>query len=134
MKFITLISGLLLFCSVDAADISEWLKDANPQGYFPETGDYSTYPDACNENTCFHLVGVYYVTPTNKGMRRVAVFSEGGKYLGAYSGFNEMPTKLVGFQLVFPESEFGNSISFDGKLPPTRVYIDGEYFEFEPMP
>ncbi len=134
MKYIALISGLLLSCSVGATDLSEWLKDTNPQGYFPETGDYSTYPNACNESTCFHLVAVFYATPSNKGMRRLAVFSENGKYLGVYSGFNEMPVKLVGVQLIFPESEFGSSINFNGKLPPARAYIDGQHFEFEPKP
>lgn len=134
MKYLTLTLSLLLSQAVIAGDLSEWLIENNPKGYFPATADYSSYSNVCNDNACFNLVAVYYVTPTEKGMRRLAVFSESDKYLGAYSGFNEMPIKHNGAQLIFPESELGNSINFSGKLPPAKVYIDGEYFEFEPKP
>jgi len=134
MKRITFIIGLLLSCSVGAGNLSEWLKNTNPEAYFPMDADYVTYQNVCNENACFNLVAVHYITPTNKGMRRLAAFSQSGAYLGVYSGFNEMPIKLVGNKLLFPKSELGSSINFTATLPPEMAYIDGEYFEFEAKP
>lgn len=134
MKIITLILGLLVSNAVLANELEIWLKENNPNGYFPNSADYLSFPSACNENTCFSIVVVSYVTATNKGMRRVAVFSSPNVYLGVYSGFQEAPIKVSGSKLVFPESPFGNTIDFNGHQPPGTAYIDGEHFEFEPQP
>lgn len=134
MKVITLLLGLLISSISIANDQSDWLKSNNPNGYFPNDADYLTFQNVCNENTCFSLVVVSYVTATNKGMLRVAVFSNSGDFLGTYSGFQEIPVKISGSKLVFPKSDFGNAIDFIDSHPPVSAYIDGEHFEFEPKP
>ncbi|QSX39403.1 hypothetical protein [Shewanella cyperi] len=134
MKFLTLILSILVSSSSYAGSASDWLKVNNPGGYFPQEGEYVSFPNLCNENTCFNLVAVSYVTETNKGMRRLAVFSGSGEYLGVYSGFQEMPVKVVGTSLVFPVSEYGYVINFSGSQPPATAYIDGENIELESKP
>ncbi|QSX32325.1 hypothetical protein JYB87_11125 [Shewanella avicenniae] len=134
MKFLTLILSILVSSAAYAGSASDWLKANNPRGYFPQEGEYRSFPNICNENTCFNLVAVSYVTETNKGMRRLAVFSESGEYLGVYSGFQEMPVKVVGSSLLFPASEYGYFINFSGGEPPATAYLDGENFEFESKP
>lgn len=134
MKLSILILGLLTSLSALAESNADWLKLHNPMGYFPDKAKYVSYSDLCNANVCFDVVAVSYVTETKKGMRRVAVFSATGEYLGVYSGFQEMPEKVVGSSLLFPESEYGNIISFGEGKPPATVYIDGENFDFESKP
>lgn len=132
MQYITLILGLVLSCSAAASDLSVWLKDKNLNGYFPADADYHEFRNACNEAKCFHLVAVQYVSLSNKGIRRLAVFSDNGEYLGVYSGFDEMPLRLEGSRLIFLETENGSAINFNGETPPQTVYIDGAHYEFEP--
>ncbi|QSX37969.1 hypothetical protein [Shewanella sedimentimangrovi] len=134
MNLLTLILSFLVSSAAYAGDDSDWLKANNLNGYFPQEAKYVNFPNLCNENTCFNLVAVSYVTETNKGMRRLAVFSGSGDYLGVYSGFQEMPVKVVGTSLVFPVSEYGYFINFSGSQPPATAYIDGENFEFESKP
>lgn len=134
MKTITLILSFLISSTVHAGNDADWLKEHNPSGYFPKNAEYISYPNLCNKSVCFNVVAVSYVTETNKGMRRVAVFSSAGEYLGVYSGFQEMPSKVFGSSLIFPESEDGYSIDFGGVQPPAKAYIDGENFEFESKP
>ena len=131
MKIITLLIGLLISSSSIANEESNWLKEHNPNGYFPVNADYLNFQNICNKKTCFTVVAVSYVTSTNKGMRRVAVFSNSGVYIGVYSGFQDLPIKVSGSNLVFPKSEFGYIINFNKIQPPAMVYIDGEHFEFE---
>ncbi|MDO6420854.1 hypothetical protein [Saccharophagus degradans] len=105
-----------------------------PENYFPEEASYLSFPNVCSKNMCFHLVAMEYVSESNKGMKRLAVFSSDGKYIGVYSGFNELPLKSDGSSLVFPASEYGYLIDFSGGQPPSTVYIDGENFDFEKRP
>ena len=134
MKLLIFISSFLISSVVYSANEVDWLKGHNPNEYFPRNAEYIKYPELCNERTCFNIVAVSYVTTTNKGMRRVAVFSNAGEYLGVYSGFQEMPLKVIGSELIFHESEFGNTINFSGKQPPITAHIDGENFAFESKP
>lgn len=68
-------------------------------------------------------------------MRRLAVVSKTRELIGVYSGFNEDPIALEGNSLVFPTSqsgpELGFKIEFSDKLPPKKVYLDGEFFILE---
>ena len=134
MKKLLIIFGLFLPVNLEAAELTDWLKENNPRSYFPKDADYIEFPKVCNASACFELVAVSYVTASMKGMKRVAVFSSSGQYLGAYSGFQELPLKSSESRLIFPNSEFGNSIVFSGSVPPKEAYIDGEVFGFEPKP
>lgn len=79
-------------------------------------------------------MSVYFESTALHGNRRLAVFSSSGKYLGVYSGFDELPTGVSGDQVTFPESDCGTSITFNGSEPPRRAYIDGHVYEFESAP
>ena len=122
---------LLFSCQISAGELSNWLKLNNPDNYFPENASYREYPVACNNLSCFHIISVSYATPTNKGMNRIAVFSESNDYLGVYSGFSDLPIDVTGYTLIFPISEHGHTLSFSGTSPPPTAYIDGEHFKFE---
>lgn len=102
-----------------------------PEGYYPRNGEYQLFEDLCNPKTCFYAVSVYYVSSSNKGVRRIAVFSEKGVYLGSYSGFSENPVSSEENIIKFPKSKYGDEIKFDGPIPPESVWIDGETFSFE---
>ncbi|MER2491608.1 hypothetical protein [Catenovulum sediminis] len=134
MKTIALLLALIMPSLAIANEQINWLQENNPSEYFPKDAEYLNIGEACNGVTCFKLISVSYVTLTSKGMQRVAVFSSSSIYLGVYSGFQELPLSVSGSQLIFPDSEFGHIISFNGILPPLVAYIDGEHFEFEPKP
>jgi len=134
MKFTVAITLFLLASEVTAIELSNWLKANNPNSYFPDNASYLEFPEVCNSLTCFHIVVVSYSTTTNKGMNRVAVFSQEKEYIGNYAGFSELPLNVKKNTLFFPKNSHGYTITFSETYPPPITYIDGEHFEFEPMP
>lgn len=133
MKTIVLTLLLIFSNPVFSEDLSKWLMSNGNEGYFPEYGDYTVYKNVCSKSSCFHLVFVSYVSGSNKGGRRLAVFSEKNKYLGNYSGFNDNPIELKNSKLLFPytDPQFGKSINIDKGFPHETIYLDGEFFDFE---
>lgn len=129
---------LFLFSSLGLADdLVEQLIKNDQSGYFPKHGNYQTFKALCNDKTCFNLVFVYYTTATKKGMHRLAVYSQHNKLLGVYSGLTALPIKVEGTKLIFavPDDgvKLGYKIDFNASKPPTKVYLDGEWFSFESM-
>lgn len=118
-------------CSANLGELKRRLQDDAPAGYYPKNGKYKLFPDICNSVTCFDAVSVFYVTESNKGMRRLAVFTKSGKYLGSYSGFFTEPVSSNGAVVRFQQSDHGDRIVYEGSAPPKSVWIDGEVFSFE---
>jgi hypothetical protein len=118
-------------CAANLGELKRRLQNDAPDGYYPKNGKYKLFADLCNSMTCFDAVYVSYVTESHKGMRRLAVFSKSGKYLGSYSGFFTEAVSSKGAVIRFQKSEYGDQIVFEGSEPPKSVWIDGEFFPFE---
>jgi hypothetical protein len=130
---------IFLFCAagffastVYSIDNESWLKTNNPDNYYPQNGEYKALPDVCNAVTCFKCIWVYYVSSSLKGVLRLAVFSQDNKYLGSYSGIEPEPIGVKGDKILFPKSEYGDTITFIGTQPPPTIYVDGENIQFVP--
>jgi len=116
----------------DLSELRNVLIKTGRQGYFPSHATYKVLPDICKKDSCFIIVTVDYETETLKGMRRIAILSAAGKYIGCYSGFDELPLDVEGNKLKFKKSEFGDTVEFQGIEPPKSMWVDGMIYKFEP--
>jgi len=132
MKYAILYAVCLFSSMAYSTDNEFWLKTNNPEYYYPKNGEYKALPDICNTVTCFKCIWVYYVSPSLKGVRRLAVFSQNNKYLGSYSGIEPEPIGVKGDKILFQKSEYGDTITFIGAQPPPTIYVDGENIQFVP--
>ena len=135
MKRSVLISVLCFFSAttfaVELSALKEILVKEAPSNYYPKNGEYTLFKNICNPGACFNVVSVFYVSTSNKGMRRIAIFSNNEQYLGSYSGFSESPISTSSFMLRFPKNKYGDVVKFEGKTPPDKIWIDGETHKFE---
>lgn len=102
-----------------------------PKGHFPYRAAYRVFPNICNSYACFSVVVAAYYNADREKMIRLAVFSENGKYLGAYSEVPKAPVSYREYVLYFPRSPEGDRIIFSGTRPPEEIIIDGEDIAFE---
>ena len=66
----------------DIKELRDYLIEKGQSRYYPANGVYKRLADVCNKQTCFIIVAVEYEAENLHGMRRLAVFSTPGKYLG----------------------------------------------------
>src|SRR4051812_15421704 len=112
-KPLLLLFSFLFASSVFANEIGALKKSLGKSAhsdYFPLNAEYRLFRDVCNAARCFDVVFVSYTTDSNKGMRRLAVFTQSGVYLGVYSGFFTLPISASGNVIQFTKSEYGDQI------------------------
>lgn len=130
-----LVSGILMFwpalADLPPSALYHRIQESNHADLFPRVADYNVLESVCGDEITTTVLVFDSVTDSMKGVRRIVVFSRTGEYLGYYGGFNEAPVSFEGCDLIFPNAEGGDRVSFSNGMPPREVRVDGEIFEFQ---
>jgi hypothetical protein len=125
--------GSILCFGSEITELKKILITKGQKDYFPASATYNKLPDICNKYKCFTIVTVEYVSESLKGMRRLAVFSSQAKYLGCYSGLDDLPVGVEGHKLKFKKSKYGDEVIFKGDNPPKTMWVDGAIYKYEKL-
>jgi hypothetical protein len=117
--------------AIDINELRSYLIEKGQRHYYPDYAEYKRLPEVCNKKACFIIVTVEYTSESLHGMRRLAVFSSSGRYLGCYSGLDELPEGVEGNQLRFKKSEYGDTVTFEEIRPPKSIWVDGMVYKFD---